>query len=377
MDGSSVELITGLAARAGAHPWLLFLTRRDEETGFVAPDGATVLRPSPLDIRSGIELVTAMTEESPLMPSDVATLVDRSSGNPLFLRQLVAAAHEAGGVAGLPDDVGAMVISQIDRLPAADRRVLRLASVLGMTFEDRHLEALFEGDGGVGADTWRRLSAFLQEEPDGRHRFLHALMRDAAYDGLPFRTRRALHARVAERIEAEAVEPDEWAETLSMHFYLSDMAEQAWRYSRVAGERAWWAFANLEAAEFLRRALEAGQRSGVPTTELVSACELRGDALERANRFGEAITAYRAARRIARGRSARDRAAAAQGGCRQPPAGAGQVRAGDAPPSPARDRRARRSGCCGPAWRDLRGLRLRHLRQSPQERRGLAVAHPR
>src|SRR5205807_631167 len=41
----------------------------------------------------------------------------------------------------------------------------------------------------------QRLGEFLVEEDRGVFRFRHALMRDAAYEGLPFKRRRELHAR--------------------------------------------------------------------------------------------------------------------------------------------------------------------------------------
>ena len=38
-------------------------------------------------------------------------------------------------------------------------------------------------------------------------RFRNALIRDAAYEGLPYRRRRVLHDRVGETIEARAGDP--------------------------------------------------------------------------------------------------------------------------------------------------------------------------
>ena len=59
----------------------------------------------------------------------------RSGGNPLFLQELLHAAISAGTVEGLPDSIEGMITAEIDRLGTADRRVLRVASVLGMSFE--------------------------------------------------------------------------------------------------------------------------------------------------------------------------------------------------------------------------------------------------
>ena len=54
-----------------------------------------------------------------------------------------------------------------------------------------------------------RLGHFLRPAGHGRFRFEHALIRDAAYEGLPFRRRQVLHARVGEHLEAAAGDPEE------------------------------------------------------------------------------------------------------------------------------------------------------------------------
>ena len=192
-----------------------------------------------------------------------------------------------------------MITAEIDRLANADRRVLRYASVLGMSFDRTLAEALLDPDQtGSGGYPWERLAQFLDDEGGGRFRFRHALMRDAAYEGLPYRRRRELHARVGVAVLASAGEQDhEHAELLSLHFYLAGEFEQAWRYSMIAAERAEAAYANIEASRFFRRAIEAGRRLEVDRTELLWTNERLGDVLERAGLYDEAAKAYADARR--------------------------------------------------------------------------------
>ena len=92
-----------------------------------------------------------------------------------------------------------MVTAEIDRLSATDRRVLRYASVLGVTFDGGLLTSLLELEHApIGRSAWPRLAQFIQDEGNGRYRFRHALMRDSAYEGLPYRTRTKLHARAGQ-----------------------------------------------------------------------------------------------------------------------------------------------------------------------------------
>ena len=61
----------------------------------------------------------------------------RSGGNPQFLRDLLRAAIESGGVGGLPDSAEAAAMARIDALAPEDRALVRRAAVFGLTFHPR------------------------------------------------------------------------------------------------------------------------------------------------------------------------------------------------------------------------------------------------
>ena len=82
-------------------------------------------------------------------------------------------------------------------------------------------------------------------------RFRNTLVRDAAYEGLPFRRRRELHARVGQAIESTAARPDEEAPALALHFFEARRHDKAWHYGRVAGDRARAVAANCRGGEVL------------------------------------------------------------------------------------------------------------------------------
>ena len=127
--------------------------------------------------------------------------------------------------------------------------------------------------------------------------------RDAAYEGLSYRSRRSLHGRAGDAIEVAAgANPEDQAELLSLHFLHAQRHTDAWRYALVAAERARAIYANLEAAEFYERALEAGRHlAHADAGELVEVHERLGQVRERAGAFERADTAYRAARRLVGG----------------------------------------------------------------------------
>ena len=306
MDEASNGLLRHVANDVPSHPWVVLVTRRDIETGFVAPGTppSISLRPKPLHPDETAAVIGAATEDAPLPAHEMALLAERSGGNPLFLRELLEAARRAGTVEGLPDTVEGVITAQIDGLDARDRHVLRYASVLGVSFTEHLLQAALADDTGpTDEGVWRRLAQFVEEERDGgdavpSFRFRHALIRDAAYEGLPYRRRRELHGRVGDILELTADDrPEAQAELLSLHFFHAQRFDKAWTYSVVAGERATTKFANVQAAEFYRRGLEAARRLGdIPAAEVMKISEALGDVQERAGLYAEAAVAYRAAR---------------------------------------------------------------------------------
>ncbi len=306
MDEASSELLLHMSMQAGSRPWLICVTRRDQDTGFSAPAGpqSISLRPGPLALEDAEALVGAATEELPLPAHEIARLAARSGGNPLFLKELLVASRGLGGLDALPDSVEAVIMAQIDRLAPRDRTVLRYASVLGASFTEDLLGHLLEGEAHAPDEAaWRRLSDFVGSDGPDTFRFRHALMRDAAYEGLSYRRRQELHARVGETIERLAGDaPEEHAELLSLHFFHAQRYDQAWRYSVVAGERAQAKYANVEAAGFYGRALEAARSlGGLSSADVARVYGALGDVRERVGSYGDAAVAYRSARRLLAG----------------------------------------------------------------------------
>jgi len=306
MDDASCALLATLIGGIAAGPWLVAITRRDETTGFVVPegDGYVTLRPEPLGEVARKALLEVASEDAPLRPHELDVVAERSGGNPLFLRELLQAARAAGGVGDLPSSVDGIVTAQLDRLPPSDLRLLRYASVLGSSFTDDLVSDLLGADNeAFDRAAWRRLDEFVMPDGPGAYRFRHALMRDAAYDGLSFRRRRELHARVGDAIRARAGEDDdEFSELLSMHYFFAQEHAFAWGYSIRAGERALTRYANVDAAAYYGRALSVAKKVEWLTEELqVEARTSLGEVYERLGRYTDAKVMYQQARRLLKG----------------------------------------------------------------------------
>ena len=160
-------------------------------------------------------------------------IVAAAEGNPLFVEQMVAMAGESGSELAVPPSIQALLTARLDQLDAPERVVLECASVVGREFWRGSVAALVpaEVSDAVGTQLMALVrkglvrperSSFPREDAFG---FLHALIRDAAYEGLPKERRADLHERVAGWLRATAgARAGELEEIVGYHY------EQAYRY---------------------------------------------------------------------------------------------------------------------------------------------------
>jgi class 3 adenylate cyclase/tetratricopeptide (TPR) repeat protein len=306
MDQASAELLAHLGHGVDKQAWLIAVARRPVAGGFSAPDGAAVVRVplAPLAAPDALRMAQLAAQQTPLPSHVLEVIATRSGGNPQFLRDLLRNAIESGGTAALPDSAEAAAMAQIDALAPDDRALVRRAAIFGSTFHPRMLAWLAEDGNTAPFDpsAWQRLGDLFVEDGDGYLQFRQSLLRDAAYAGLPFKTRRRLHALVAAHIEQELDFPDEAAGTLALHYFEAGDLAAAWRYANVAAQRAAAAYADVDAARFYARAIEAGkQLAELPREDIASAHQAMGDALVRAGEHAKALAAYTAAQSLTTG----------------------------------------------------------------------------
>jgi class 3 adenylate cyclase/tetratricopeptide (TPR) repeat protein len=306
LDDASRELLLHLALRPTPRPWLVCVTRRPRGASFIDDGGAEglVLALEPLAPDLTASLARVVDDELSLSEEALESLVARAGGNPLFVRELVAAIRR-GAAGELPETVERLMTERIDTLDPEDRLLLRVAAVAGARFDlDLMRELLGDELGDVGEiERWQRVGEFVEWRGDDTLRFRHDLFRSAAYEGLSFRRRRDVHARIGAALERRAGErTEEAAGLLSLHFLEGGELEKAWHYSVVAGRRAQKLWANVDAAEFYERALSAaGDLAALDPVEVSAVAESLGDVCELAARYDEASAAYARARALVGG----------------------------------------------------------------------------
>ena len=302
MDKASAELLAYLIDGLDSRPWLFAIGRRPLTTGFEAAEAPEVVRIDlkPIAPQDALRLAQLATAQSPLPPHVLEVVAKRSGGNPQFLRDLLRTAIESGGAADLPESAEAATMTRIDTLAPEDRALVRRVAVFGLTFHPRMLPWLYSEEDGPAPDAaaLSRLHELFDEEPDGYLRFRHTLLRDSAYEGLPFKLRRQLHGAVAAHIEEEMDFPEEAGATLSLHYFEAGEYRPAWRYATAAAKRA---AGNLRLRRS-GRAVRARAGGRTPDSRTWAARKSRqrsealGDAWYRAGEFRKAAEAFTAAR---------------------------------------------------------------------------------
>ncbi|MDT4940008.1 MAG: hypothetical protein QOJ34_97, partial [Pseudonocardiales bacterium] len=241
-----------------------------------------------------------------------ATLVERvlarSGGNPFHIQELVAYLREhdvdpfddaAVAVVDVPESLHALVLSRIDMLTERVRRTAKVGSVIGRVFDLRTVTGSYPPAGALDevADDVAVLQRhdLVQSDDVATNSWLfrHAVVRDVAYNSLPFALRAELHAGVARWVEndpALAGAGRRRLDLLAHHYWHSDDAGKKREYLTLAGDAAAADYANAVAREHYGRASELGTAAG------------RGDVLVRLGKvqelvgeWGAAESSYRAA----------------------------------------------------------------------------------
>ena len=289
----TLEVIADVVGASVGGPWVLvvedlhwldpaswrllrFLLATEAPVLAVLASRSVEVRPPLLDELSG-DATTAWFRLGPLGPADAVALaarrlgVDglpdpvvqhlaaRAAGHPLFTEELALALRDAGALhiegrgatlapeadlaaLDLPDTLVGLIGSRIDRATPAQQQALRVAAVIGRSFEVEAVRVIHPGDRSVEGlvfdlDATRRLDLLEVDPSTGGYRFRHAVTRDVAYDTLLRADRRVLHAAMARHLESRGGEGGGDLLAQAAHWEAADEAAQAVdRYEAASGQ---------------------------------------------------------------------------------------------------------------------------------------------
>lgn len=204
-------------------------------------------------------------------------LIERTEGNPFFLEESVHALVETETLIGergayrlakdltsmqVPDSVQAVLAARVDRLPAAAKHVVQVASVIGPEVPGPLLQAVLGSAEPALRESLTHLQAteFLYETrlvPEPVYTFKHVLTQEAAYQALLPRTRQVVHAQIAQVVAAHfPAMAEAQPARLAHHYTEAGLYAQAIPYWQRAGQHALEHSATLEAVQHVTRGLE-------------------------------------------------------------------------------------------------------------------------
>ena len=130
----------------------------------------------------------------------------RTGGNPFYARELArhVAEQPRTSFGDVPEGIRDVVRARVERLSEDCASVLAAAAVLGESFGTPELEAVSGRSAEILEQTLDEAAAagLIEHLGAGRHRFAHALTRDAVYAGLGASRRARLHRAAADALAA-------------------------------------------------------------------------------------------------------------------------------------------------------------------------------
>ncbi|GAC1347340.1 MAG: AAA family ATPase [Acetobacteraceae bacterium] len=280
-DALTLGLLHRLVLAAQSARLLLIFTYRPDYTDdWQSRPNYHQLRLDPLSGDSLAELLQSLLGDHPSTPALKRFLIERASGNPFFVEEIVRTFIDRGVLQGergqyrlvrpfsdieVPPTVRAVLAARIDALPAEEKRLLQAAAVIGRDVPLPLLQAIC----GLADDPLRRLLDTLQGAeflfatqlfPDRHYTFKHALTHDVAYGGMLRERRREIHAGLVDAMEQLYDERmGEQIERLAHHAVQGALHEKAVRYLCQAGAKAAGRSALADARSCFEEALGALQ----------------------------------------------------------------------------------------------------------------------
>ena len=226
----------------------------------------------------------------PGLPGELRTqILTRAEGIPLYAVETVRMLLDRGALVQegpvyrptgtiesleVPETLHALIAARLDGLPAAERRVVQDAAVLGKTFTKQALASLTELPDGelepILSSLSRKEVFGVQADPrspeHGQYGFLQDLLRKVAYETLAKADRKVRHLAAAAFLERTLAE-QEVVEVVASHYLAAyeaapDAADAAAIRTKAgeqlarAGERAASLGANEEAERYFSQAAE-------------------------------------------------------------------------------------------------------------------------
>jgi class 3 adenylate cyclase/predicted ATPase len=276
IDPTTMDLLTRIIDRIQTMRVLVIITfRPDFKPVWADYSHVTFLTLSRLPRRHSAELLASMTGGKAFPPEVERAILAKTDGVPLYLEELIHSLLQSGMLAeennsfilraplkdlSIPDSLQGLLMERIDRL-GSTKEIVQVGAAIGREFGYELLRGVVDV---TESQLKNALQLFVEsglifqegEIPAAKFQFKHTLLQEAAYSTLPKKSRRSLHARIAETLESKFAERVKGEpEVLAYHCEQAGLVGSAVDYWRLAARRDVERSANIEALNHFDRAL--------------------------------------------------------------------------------------------------------------------------
>jgi serine/threonine protein kinase/tetratricopeptide (TPR) repeat protein/class 3 adenylate cyclase len=286
-DEPTIEFLDGLVSRIQNMPVLVLVTRRIDASvrDHGLPGNFEIMQLGGFTQSESKQFISQLLGHTPPMKA-VQQLHMRSSGSPVFLKELVRSVRRTSGSeglmdlgdlddAGVPHSLHELLAERVDQMSEDLRDLLRLASVLGESFREEWFFQITPSHLNPRQNLEELVAHnMLEARYDSMNRITLAFnpraLRKIVYDRLPDDTRIEIHSRVIEFLESApdiaAVDPIEVPLMLAFHYRSVDGLEGAAYYLREGGAMLLDFYDYAGAIEHFEDAIDLLDESGTAAT---------------------------------------------------------------------------------------------------------------
>ncbi len=230
--------------------------------------------------KEGIEKYLLARFRAKAVPESlISFLLERSSGNPLYLNEIVSGLKEMKAIATnsegfvvwnsdaasrVSKSIEEILMMRLDNLDYTRKNLLKVASCMGESFDAETLSKIYFpkmelSEISLILDQMQDIG--IEREEGSKYRFSNKLLRNVAYDSILVSNRKALHGEIAREIEQTDNSDNSW-EILAYHFSGAENHEKAFEYSLKAARNAFGISAFHEARRLYEICLKNGKSAG-------------------------------------------------------------------------------------------------------------------
>ena len=271
LDEMQILLLLLLRPEKG-HPSEFLPIQAERNVG----DRCTVITFSRLRPEESDQLTRGLLQRDDVPESILSMVRQRADGNPFYIEAIVRdlmdnriiEVSDAQPVriikdldeVAIPDTIQGMVFSQIDRLPSDLKDILQSAAVIGPIFKLELIKQVAPDD--QLEDKLQRLASMdmvfeSKSFPEIEYSFKNMLIQEAAYSCLLLKRQRELHGLVAAALEETYHDRlDDYFEQLAYHYQHAQKLSEAYTYTVKSALKAKKIYANPNAIEHFKTALD-------------------------------------------------------------------------------------------------------------------------